>query len=99
MAPIEKEIRRLAQGLQAVKDEQEYIVVRERVHRNTAESTNERVMWWSIFQSILLFVVCAWQVYYLKVGLNAYFLSFLLFCMSQIADLVAQSFFEVKRVI
>lgn len=67
MAPIEKEIRGLAQGLQAVKDEQEYIVVRERVHRNTAESTNERVMWWSVGQSLLLFVVCAWQVYYLKV--------------------------------
>ena len=67
MAPVEKEIRALAQGLQAVKDEQEYIVVRERVHRNTAESTNERVMWWSICQSILLFLVCAWQVYYLKV--------------------------------
>ncbi|CAG7848467.1 Endosomal protein P24B Flags: Precursor [Serendipita indica DSM 11827] len=66
MAPVEKEIRALAQGLQAVKDEQEYIVVRERVHRNTAESTNERVMWWSICQSILLFLVCAWQVYYLK---------------------------------
>ncbi|PVG03479.1 supernatant protein factor, C-terminal domain-containing protein [Serendipita vermifera] len=66
MAPIEKEIRALAQGLQAVKDEQEYIVVRERVHRNTAESTNERVMWWSVCQSLLLFVVCAWQVYYLK---------------------------------
>ncbi|KAG8772458.1 p24 complex component [Serendipita sp. 397] len=66
MAPVEKEIRRLAQGLQAVKDEQEYIVVRERVHRNTAESSNERVMWWSIIQAVLLFMVCAWQVYYLK---------------------------------
>lgn len=67
MAPIEKEIRNLAQGLQAVKDEQEYIVVRERVHRNTAESTNERVMWWSVCQSLVLFLVCGWQVYYLKV--------------------------------
>ena len=67
MAPVEREIRALAQGLQAVEDEQEYIVVREKVHRNTAESTNERIMWWSVFQSILLFVVCAWQVYYLKV--------------------------------
>lgn len=67
MAPLEKEIRNLAQGLQAVKDEQEYIVVRERVHRNTAESTNDRVKWWSIGQTIMLFAVCAWQVWYLKV--------------------------------
>jgi hypothetical protein len=67
MAPLEKEVRNLIQGMQAVKDEQEYIVVRERVHRNTAESTNDRVKWWSIGQTILLFAVCAWQVWYLKV--------------------------------
>lgn len=34
-APIEKEIRALSQALEAVKDEQEYIVVRERLHRDS----------------------------------------------------------------
>lgn len=67
VAPIEREIRSLANGLISVKDEQEYIVVRERVHRNTAESTNTRVKWWSILQAIVLFAVVAWQVIYLKV--------------------------------
>jgi len=66
VAPIEREIRRLASGLVSVKDEQEYIVVRERAHRNTAESTNARVKWWSFLQAIVLFSVVAWQVYYLK---------------------------------
>ncbi|KAG8982114.1 p24 complex component [Tulasnella sp. 425] len=66
VAPIEREIRNLAIGLQSVKDEQEYIVVRERTHRNTAESTNDRVKWWSIAQTILLFAVCGWQIYYLQ---------------------------------
>ncbi|KAF5363397.1 hypothetical protein D9756_000813 [Leucocoprinus leucothites] len=66
VAPIEREIRNLAIGLTTVKDEQEYIVVRERVHRNTAESTNARVKWWSILQAIVIFAVVAWQVYYLK---------------------------------
>jgi len=69
IAPIEREIRNLAIGLTSVKDEQEYIVVRERVHRNTAESTNSRVKWWSILQAFVLFAVVAWQVYYLKVCL------------------------------
>lgn len=32
----------MSTGLQGVKDEQEYIVVRERVHRDTAESTVSR---------------------------------------------------------
>lgn len=67
VAPIEREIRLLANGLTAVKDEQEYIVVRERTHRNTAESTNSRVKWWSIMQTLVLFSVVAWQIYYLKV--------------------------------
>ncbi|KAF9509509.1 hypothetical protein BS47DRAFT_1332256 [Hydnum rufescens UP504] len=66
IAPIEREIRDLAGGLQAVKDEQEYIVIRERVHRDTAESTNSRVMWWSIFQGIVLVATCGWQIYYLQ---------------------------------
>ncbi|KAE9406030.1 supernatant protein factor, C-terminal domain-containing protein [Gymnopus androsaceus JB14] len=66
VAPIEREIRLLAHGLAAVKDEQEYIVVRERTHRNTAESTNDRVKWWSVLQAVVLFAVVGWQVYYLK---------------------------------
>ncbi|GBE79543.1 supernatant protein factor C-terminal domain-containing protein [Sparassis latifolia] len=66
VAPIEREIRALANGLTAVKDEQEYIVLRERRHRDTAESTNSRVKWWSVLQTIVLVAVVAWQVYYLK---------------------------------
>ncbi|KIM67894.1 hypothetical protein SCLCIDRAFT_13962 [Scleroderma citrinum Foug A] len=66
VAPVEREIRSLAIGLLAVKDEQEYIVVRERRHRDTAESTNGRVKWWSVLQALVLFSVVAWQVYYLK---------------------------------
>ncbi|KAI0092610.1 emp24/gp25L/p24 family/GOLD-domain-containing protein [Irpex rosettiformis] len=66
IAPIEREIRALAGGLLSVKDEQEYIVIRERTHRNTAESTNDRVKWWSVAQFIILFSVVGWQVYYLK---------------------------------
>ncbi|KIL68285.1 hypothetical protein M378DRAFT_191260 [Amanita muscaria Koide BX008] len=66
VAPIEREIRSFAIALTAVKDEQEYIIIRERTHRNTAESTNSRVKWWSILQAMVLFAVVAWQVYYLK---------------------------------
>lgn len=92
VAPIEREIRSLASGLAAVKDEQEYIVVRERTHRNTAESTNSRVKWWSIIQAFVLFAVVAWQVYYLQVSTTIEHPS--------VPTLTSvQSFFEVKRVI
>ena len=49
-----------------VKDEQGYIVVRERTHRNTAESTNGRVKWWSIFQMLVLVANGGFQVWWLK---------------------------------
>ncbi|CAG8536579.1 5806_t:CDS:2, partial [Dentiscutata erythropus] len=81
--PLEKEIRELADGLAAIKDEQEYIVMRERTHRDSTYlnilniffTTNDRVKYWSFFQFIVLIAVCAWQVTYLK------------------------RFFEVKRVV
>ncbi|TPX35994.1 hypothetical protein SmJEL517_g01856 [Synchytrium microbalum] len=59
--PLQKEIEHLANGLRAVRDEQSYMVARERAHRYTAESTNSRVMWWSLFESIMLIGVCLWQ--------------------------------------
>ncbi|KAG0149762.1 hypothetical protein CROQUDRAFT_653334 [Cronartium quercuum f. sp. fusiforme G11] len=65
-APIETEIKNLAHALEAVKEEQEYIVVREKLHRNTAESTNDRVKWWSLVQAGMVLAVTAWQVFYLK---------------------------------
>ncbi|KAK6530229.1 p24 complex component [Orbilia ellipsospora] len=64
--PLEKEVRLLADLLNTVKDEQEYIVLRERVHRNTAESTNSRVKYWSVFQLLVLVGNCVFQVFYLK---------------------------------
>lgn len=85
-------------GLSVMKHEQEYMEVRERLHRMSKytclaccrdvvdpspplllpivnDNTNSRVVWWSIFESILLIIMTMGQIYYLK------------------------RFFEVKRVI
>ncbi|KAF8945018.1 p24 complex component [Haplosporangium gracile] len=64
--PLAHELRELAAGIEEIINEQEYTIARERTHRSTAESTNSRVMWWSLFQSGILFVVCAFQITYLK---------------------------------
>ncbi|KAK3686970.1 p24 complex component [Vermiconidia calcicola] len=64
--PLEKEVRSMSELLTQVKDEQGYIVVRERTHRNTAESTNARVKWWSIFQLGVLIGEGVFQVWWLK---------------------------------
>ena len=64
--PLEQEVRVLTELVAQVKDEQTYIVLRERTHRNTAESTNARVKWWSIFQLLVLFAEGVFQVWWLK---------------------------------
>lgn len=64
--PLEGQIKELSELVAQVKDEQEYIVIRERMHRDTSESTNARVKWWSIGQTALLVAVCLFQVFYLS---------------------------------
>ncbi|KAF7951470.1 hypothetical protein EAE96_006779 [Botrytis aclada] len=64
--PLEAEVRQLSDLLAQVKDEQSYIVLRERTHRNTAESTNGRVKWWSIFQMAVLVGQGIFQIWWLK---------------------------------
>ena len=64
--PLEAEVKHLSDLLSQVKDEQSYIVIRERTHRNTAESTNGRVKWWSIFQLGVLLGEGIFQVWWLK---------------------------------
>lgn len=59
-------VKELTELLTQVKDEQSYIVMRERTHRNTAESTNGRVKWWSIFQLGVLIGEGIFQVWWLK---------------------------------
>lgn len=59
-------VRTMSELVSQVKDEQSYIVVRERTHRNTAESTNSRIKWWSIFQLAVLTGQGFFQVWWLK---------------------------------
>ena len=63
---MECTVRELSEMVAQVKDEQGYIVVRERTHRNTAESTNARVKWWSLFQIMILAAEGVFQVWWIK---------------------------------
>lgn len=63
---LEGQIKLLSRLVHEVQQEQSYVVIRERVHRNTAESTNDRVKWWSILQFAVVVASSVFQVFYLK---------------------------------
>lgn len=63
---LEDMIKELGTTLKTVKHEQEYMQVRDRIHRAINESTNSRVVMWSIFEASVLLVMTLGQVYYLK---------------------------------
>eukprot|EP00002_Diphylleia_rotans_P007902 TRINITY_DN17566_c0_g1_i1.p1 TRINITY_DN17566_c0_g1~~TRINITY_DN17566_c0_g1_i1.p1 ORF type:complete len:199 (+),score=53.12 TRINITY_DN17566_c0_g1_i1:46-642(+) len=65
LKPMEESIDRIADSLNRIATEQTYLKTRERAHRGTAESTNLRVLWWSLFEVALLVLMSILQVLYL----------------------------------
>ncbi|KAK2585176.1 hypothetical protein KPH14_008674 [Odynerus spinipes] len=59
-------IKELSTSLWGVKNEQEYMQVRDRTHRAINESTNSRVVIWSFFEALVLLCMTLGQIYYLK---------------------------------
>ncbi|KAL0104968.1 hypothetical protein PUN28_016539 [Cardiocondyla obscurior] len=59
-------IKDLSTSLWGVKNEQEYMQVRDRNHRAINESTNFRVVVWAFFEALVLVLVTIGQIFYLK---------------------------------
>ncbi|KAF6029868.1 TMED2 [Bugula neritina] len=59
-------VRSLSEALLGVKHEQEFMEVRERVHRSINDNTNSRVVLWAFFEALVLVAMVLGQIYYLK---------------------------------
>ncbi|KAL0241559.1 hypothetical protein GEMRC1_006794 [Eukaryota sp. GEM-RC1] len=66
LTPIEQSVVKMRELLEDVIQEQHYMKARERVHRSTTESTNNRVLWWSLFEMLVLIVFSLGQILYLR---------------------------------
>ncbi|XP_065184134.1 transmembrane emp24 domain-containing protein 10-like [Sycon ciliatum] len=66
LKPLELELRRLEDLAQEVVNDFQYMREREKEMRDTNESTNSRVFWFSIFSIGCLVTLATWQVFYLR---------------------------------
>jgi len=63
---LAQSVTQLAEALLGVKHEQEFMEVRERVHRAINDNTNSRVVLWAFFEALVLVAMVLGQIYYLK---------------------------------
>ncbi|PRP77250.1 hypothetical protein PROFUN_13633 [Planoprotostelium fungivorum] len=66
LSPLAETIKNFADTVKEILEEQEYMKMRERAHRNTNDSTNARVVWWSFFEVAVLVTMSLGQIYYLR---------------------------------
>ncbi|KAJ6236297.1 transmembrane emp24 domain-containing protein a [Anaeramoeba flamelloides] len=66
LTPLENTILNLVDKISDVSSQQKYLKIREKVHRNTTESTNSRIFWWSFFELFLLVCASFSQILYVR---------------------------------
>jgi hypothetical protein len=66
LSELELRIRQLLDQVEHIGKEQNYQRNREERFRSTSENTNQRVLWWSVAQTLLLLVIGLWQIKHLR---------------------------------
>ncbi|XP_009071038.1 PREDICTED: transmembrane emp24 domain-containing protein 10 [Acanthisitta chloris] len=66
LKPLEVELRRLEDLSESIVNDFAYMKKREEEMRDTNESTNTRVLYFSIFSMCCLIGLATWQVFYLR---------------------------------
>ncbi|KAK6635851.1 hypothetical protein RUM43_007240 [Polyplax serrata] len=66
LSELQLRIRQLLDQVEQIAKEQDYQRYREERFRQTSESTNSRVLWWSLTQTCILIGMGAWQMRHLK---------------------------------
>jgi hypothetical protein len=77
---VEDLVRRLLDRVLDVQDQQHHAITREQVYRSTAESTHDRVIWWTVVKFVVLAITSLSQVWYLKSFFETKQIIYFLFC-------------------
>eukprot|EP00298_Acanthocystis_sp_HF-20_P008788 c17898_g1_i2.p1 GENE.c17898_g1_i2~~c17898_g1_i2.p1 ORF type:complete len:202 (+),score=48.30 c17898_g1_i2:83-688(+) len=71
MDDLHRKLEQLQHLVRDVQSSQRYLRNREKRHRSTTESTNTRVLWWSIIEAVAIVILSTFQVYYIKSFFNS----------------------------
>eukprot|EP00727_Mastigamoeba_balamuthi_P006195 m51a1_g2195 putative C-tail anchored protein, emp24/gp25L/p24 family/GOLD (201) ;mRNA; r:135489-136421 len=66
MNPLEQSVYSLSQGVQDIKHDQEYMYMRDVAHKSINDSTNSRVLYWFMFEALLIVLLASWQVIFIR---------------------------------
>jgi len=66
LTELQLRVRQLLDQVEQITKEQNYQRYREERFRQTSESTNQRVLWWALAQTVILLTMGAWQMKHLK---------------------------------
>jgi hypothetical protein len=66
LSELQLRVRQLLDQVEQITKEQNYQRYREERFRQTSESTNSRVLWWSLAQTVILLSMGFWQMKHLK---------------------------------
>jgi len=66
LTELQLRVRQLLDQVEQISKEQNYRRYREERFRQTSESTNQRVLWWSLIQTAVLLLMGYWQMRHLK---------------------------------
>jgi len=66
LTELQLRMRQLLDQIDQVTKEQAYQRYREERFRSTSESTNQRVLWWALLQTVVLLATGFWQMRHLK---------------------------------
>lgn len=66
LTELQLRMRQLLDQVDQISKEQAYQRYREEKFRATSESTNQRVLWWAVIQTLVLLVTGFWQMRHLK---------------------------------
>jgi len=71
LTELQLRVRQLMDQVTQIQKEQNYQRYREERFRATSESTNSRVLWWSILQTLVLVGAGVWQMRHMRTFFEA----------------------------